>query len=138
MSKGVAIVSGGLDSVTLAYRLKAEGHDVHLLSFDYGQRHSKELRYAKLAARNLGMKWTLVDLTGLGSIFAYNGSASSLVNSQVDVPEGHYTEENMKATVVPNRNMIMLSIAAGLAVSEKAEFIATAVHAGDHAIYPSA
>jgi 7-cyano-7-deazaguanine synthase len=134
--KAVAIVSGGMDSVTLAYKLRGDypDEDLHLLAFDYGQRHNKELLFARGAAVDVGASFDVIDLTGITSLLSQSGS--SLVNRDVDVPDGHYAEESMKITVVPNRNMIMLSLAIGVAVSEKADFVATGVHAGDHAIYP--
>lgn len=130
--KIVAVVSGGMDSTILAHQLAEEGHDLHLLSVDYGQRHKKELTYAEASADRLGVPWRLADLTGITSLLA----GSSLTSDDVDVPAGHYAEDTMKATVVPNRNAIMLNIAAGYAVSIGARHVATGVHAGDHFIYP--
>lgn len=120
-----------MDSTTLAYLLKHEGYDLHILSFDYGQRHAKELEYAAWHAAVLEATWNKVDLTNITHLLS--GSA---LTDDVPVPHGHYTEETMKATVVPNRNAIMLTIAYGAAVARGATCIATAVHAGDHAIYP--
>jgi 7-cyano-7-deazaguanine synthase len=131
--KAVAVVSGGLDSTTLVYSLLAGDFEVDMISFNYGQRHSKELQYARAQAQLLDLRHDVIDLRQLGSLFAASGS--SLVSSN-EVPEGHYAEDNMKATVVPNRNMIMLSIAAGIGVARNADIIATGVHAGDHFIYP--
>jgi 7-cyano-7-deazaguanine synthase len=131
VSKGIAIVSGGLDSVVLAHHL-SRTHDLSIVSFDYGQRHKKELQFAEQAAKDLEVPWTLVDMSFMANLL--HGSA--LTSPEVDVPEGHYADDNMRITVVPNRNSIMLNIAAGIAVAEKASFIATAVHAGDHAVYP--
>jgi 7-cyano-7-deazaguanine synthase len=130
----IAVVSGGLDSTTLVYDLISHGHTVDMVSFDYGQRHSRELNYAHTTSRQLGLRHDIINVSSMTRLFSE--SKSSLVNELVDVPEGHYAEENMKATVVPNRNMIMLSIAAGVAVSRNATGIATAVHSGDHFIYP--
>lgn len=124
-------MSGGLDSTTLAYRLAAEGHQLSLVSFDYGQRHVVELSYARRSARHLGAPHHVVDLTALGPML----SASALTGSQ-PVPDGHYAESSMKATVVPNRNMIFLAIAAGHAISIGADMLAVGVHAGDHFVYP--
>lgn len=131
MSRAVAVVSGGLDSTTLAYRLAAEGHELSLLSFDYGQRHVRELEFAAQTAGRLGAAWRRVDLSAITDLIA-----ASALTGDTPVPEGHYAESSMKATVVPNRNMIMLSIAAGHAVSIGAEVVATGVHAGDHFVYP--
>lgn len=131
-SAAVAIVSGGLDSVTLAHHLAAEGHDLTLVSFDYGQRHARELDFAARAAVRLGASYHCVDLTSVGALL----TGSALTDRSVDVPDGHYTDESMRSTVVPNRNAILLSIATGVAVAQGASVIATGVHAGDHPIYP--
>lgn len=132
MSKAIAIVSGGMDSVTLAYDLAKKGFDLHLLSFNYGQRHKKELLFANMCAQHLGADHDIIDLSGIAPLLDNN----SLLDGSIEVPEGHYEAESMKATVVPNRNAIMLSIATGVAVAEGALCVATGVHAGDHAIYP--
>src|SRR5436305_7267662 len=131
MSKAVAIVSGGLDSVTLAYLLHAQGYDLHLLSFDYGQRHKKELAFAKLCAQRLSAAFDVIDLTGITRFL--KGSA---LTDEIPVPEGHYAASNMAITVVPNRNAIMLSVAYAVAVAEQAQVVAIGVHSGDHFIYP--
>jgi 7-cyano-7-deazaguanine synthase len=115
--------------VTLAYALAQEGNDQELVSFDYGQRHAKELGYAALAADRLGYRHTVVSLPHV-----LLGSA--LTDGSIEVPLGHYADETMRATVVPNRNAIMLSFATGLAVARGAEAVALGVHAGDHPIYP--
>src|SRR5690242_4671396 len=107
----VAIVSGGLDSVTLAYELAADpAMALRLVAFDYGQRHRKEVAFAEEAARALGAEHDLVAVPQLASLLP----GSSLTDDKVAVPEGHYADETMKATVVPNRNAIMLSIATGI------------------------
>jgi 7-cyano-7-deazaguanine synthase len=134
MSKGIVVLSGGLDSVTLLYDMLHHGDEVKALSIDYGQKHKTELQKASIITTGLNVEHHVLDLTYYGWLIS--GSTSSLVNDDVEVPEGSYDGENMKATVVPNRNMIMLSIAAGYAISEEAEYVATGVHAGDHAIYP--
>lgn len=130
-SKAIAIVSGGLDSVTLAYLLHAEGYKMHLLSFDYGQRHKKELTFAKLCAERLDAEFDVVDLSSITRFL--KGSA---LTDTVPVPEGHYAAQNMAITVVPNRNAIMLSVAYAVAVSEQAILVVAGVHSGDHFIYP--
>jgi len=132
--KAVAIVSGGMDSVTLAYYLTSEGYVLHMLSFDYGQRHRKELEFAQRAAKTLAAEWDLIDLKAAGVQRLLRGSA--ITDAAVDVPEGHYSDETMRLTVVPNRNAIMLAIAYAAAVSDRATVVAAAMHAGDHAIYP--
>ena len=131
MTKGVVIVSGGMDSVSLAYMLHQQGHQLKLLSFNYGQRHSKELAFAEQCAKDLGATWHEIDLTHVGSLLS--GSA---LTDDIEVPDGHYTWDTMKITVVPNRNAIMLAVATGIAVSWGANYVATGVHAGDHRIYP--
>ena len=131
---GVAIVSGGLDSVTLLHHLVDTGHQPHVMSFYYGQRHSKELEFARLAAEHFSLPWSMIDLDTVANIL--NDSGSALVNTRVEVPEGKYDSENMKVTVVPNRNMMMASIAASISIAEGGYYIATAVHNGDAAIYP--
>jgi 7-cyano-7-deazaguanine synthase len=128
----VTTLSGGLDSVTLAHVLADEGHDLVCLSFDYGQRHAKEIGFARACAERLGAEHHVMDLRSVGSLL----SGSALTDASVEVPEGHYTDASMAATVVPNRNAIMLSVAVGVAVARGASAVATAVHAGDHPIYP--
>src|SRR6186713_2307438 len=132
MALVVTTLSGGLDSTTLAYELAAAGHELLALSFDYGQRHAKEVEYAARTTAALGAEHHVVDLRSVGPLL----SGSALTSAEVDVPEGHYTDESMAVTVVANRNAIMLSIAVGAAVSRGAEAVAAAVHAGDHTIYP--
>ncbi len=131
VSKAVAIVSGGLDSVTLAHFLHKEGHELHLLSFDYGQRHKKELEFAQLCAKRLEAAFDVIDLTTITRFL----KGSSLTDT-VPVPDGHYAASNMAITVVPNRNAMMLSVAYAVAVAEHAQIVAIGVHAGDHFIYP--
>jgi 7-cyano-7-deazaguanine synthase len=135
MPSAVVVVSGGLDSVTLLHHIHDTnpGHDLHVVSFNYGQRHVKELEFAAYHAQLLNASHEVIDISGITRLLGLSGS--SLV-SDTEVPEGHYAEDNMKATVVPNRNMIMSSIAAGYAVALGAEFMALGVHAGDHFIYP--
>jgi 7-cyano-7-deazaguanine synthase len=130
--KIVTTVSGGLDSVTLAHLLAAEGHELVCLSFDYGQRHVKEIEFARAGAARLGADHHVVDLRSVGALL----TGSALTDDAVDVPEGHYTDDSMRSTVVPNRNAIMLSVAVGVAVARGAEAVAAAIHAGDHPIYP--
>ena len=131
MSRAIAIVSGGLDSVTLAYLLHAEGYDLHLLSFDYGQRHKKELAFAELCAKRLRATFDVIDLSGITRFL--KGSA---LTDAIPVPDGHYAAPTMAITVVPNRNAMMLSVAYAVAVAEQANVVAIGVHAGDHFIYP--
>ena len=127
----LVVCSGGLDSVTLAHKTAAEQAPIHLVSFDYGQRHRKELEYARLCAQRLGVAHDIVDITDIGRRLA--GSA---LTGEEAVPDGHYAEETMRVTVVPNRNAIMLTIAFGLATAKRAQAVAAAMHGGDHFIYP--
>lgn len=129
--KTVAVVSGGMDSITMLHDLVASGHDIEAISFNYGQRHSKELDVARENAETLGIPHKIIDVSFLADLLD-----QSALTGDIDVPEGHYEDENMKLTVVPNRNMIMASIAIGRAVNNKASNIALGVHSGDHAIYP--
>lgn len=131
MGTVVVIYSGGMDSYTLLHKALSEGWRVHALSFDYGQRHSRELDCARQVCRELDVPHQVVDIGSIQSLLG--GSA---LTDEVAVPEGHYEESNMKATVVPNRNMILLSLAIGQAVSLEAEAVWYGAHGGDHAIYP--
>jgi 7-cyano-7-deazaguanine synthase len=134
MSRGIIVISGGLDSVTMLYDLMHQGNEVKALSFDYGQRHKIELMKAGAICSGLDVEHHIVDVSHYG--YLISGGTSALVNDNVEVPEGRYDGDNMKDTVVPNRNMIMLSLAAGYCIAAEAQFVATAVHSGDHAIYP--
>lgn len=127
----VLIHSGGLDSTVLLYKLRADGHELRCLGIDYGQRHRRELEAGQAICRDLGIEYRIADLRGLRPLLA--GSA---LTDDVPVPNGHYTDDTMKATIVPNRNMIMLSAAIGWAVSLEYDGVAYAAHAGDHTIYP--
>lgn len=134
--KLVAVLSGGLDSTTMAHYLEYEGHSfTSFVSFNYGQRHKKELEFAARTAKDFDVKHHIINLWSSGFTDAVASSGSSLV-SDTPVPEGHYAADNMKATVVPNRNMVMIAIAGAIAVAENAHAIAVGVHAGDHFIYP--
>ncbi|GAA3820372.1 MULTISPECIES: 7-cyano-7-deazaguanine synthase QueC [Pseudonocardiaceae] len=128
----VVIASGGLDSTVLAYWLAARHSRLTLLSFDYGQRHRIELDHAAEIARLLDSPHRIIDLTSLGTLL----TGCALTDTSVAVPDGHYTDESMAATVVPNRNAIMLDIAVSVATSVRADAVAFGAHAGDHAIYP--
>lgn len=127
----IAVVSGGLDSVTLAYLLHSQGYALHLLAFDYGQRHAREIEGAESCARHLKAQFSRVDLRALRGLL--KGSA---LTDDIEVPHGHYAAPAMASTIVPNRNAIFLSVAYGAAVAENAQVVACGVHAGDHPIYP--
>ncbi|KND17806.1 7-cyano-7-deazaguanine synthase [Pannonibacter phragmitetus] len=120
-----------MDSVTLAHKVAQEHELIGLVSFNYGQRHLKELDFARACAEDLGVEHIVIDISGIGR--QLSGSA---LTDDVAVPDGHYAEETMRITVVPNRNAIMLAIAFGIAAARGAEAVATAVHGGDHFIYP--
>jgi 7-cyano-7-deazaguanine synthase len=129
--KTIVICSGGLDSVTLAHKVAVENELIGLVTFDYGQRHKKEIDYARKCADRLGALHQLIDISHIGAMLG--GSA---LTHDIAVPDGHYAEETMKVTVVPNRNAIMLAIAYGIASANGADAVAAAVHGGDHFIYP--
>jgi len=128
--KAVLIYSGGLDSTTLLYEYKA---DIALaVTFDYGSKHNaREIACAVENCKRLGIKHLVIPLGFIGQYFK-----SDLLLSGGDIPEGSYADENMKSTVVPFRNGIMLAVAAGLAESNGLDTVLLANHSGDHAIYP--
>lgn len=128
----ILIYSGGIDSTTLLYHLLEEGHEIKTLSVDYGQRHHIEIDCAKDIAQSLGVKHEIADMKGICHLLGGN----SLTSIDLAVPDGHYAEESMKQTIVPNRNMIMLAVAAGWAISQHYDSVSYAAHSGDHAIYP--
>jgi len=131
MTKTIIVLSGGMDSTTLLYKLLNEGKEVKAISFDYGQIHKKELEMARKTCEKVGVDHKIIDVTFLRELL----SNSALTKGE-NVPEGHYANENMVQTVVPNRNMILSSIAIGYAVNEDYDEIALGIHAGDHAVYP--
>ena len=128
--KALLIYSGGLDSTTLLYEYK---DSIALaVTFDYGSKHNaREIAYAIENCKRLGIKHLVIPLGFIGQYFK-----SDLLLSGGEIPEGNYAEENMKSTVVPFRNGIMLSVAAGLAESYGLDTVLLANHSGDHAIYP--
>ena len=137
----VMALSGGMDSTGLLMHLLADGHEVHALSYDYGQKHSLELDRAKaninyLKSKGITVSHKIIDLRSAMSVFH-----SALTDASMDIPEGHYEEEQMKQTVVPNRNAIFSSVLYGYALSialkkDQEVKIALGVHSGDHEIYP--
>jgi len=158
----VAIVSGGLDSTTLVYDMVDQGLRPHVLSFNYGQRHSKELDFADRTCEKLMLRHDIVDLSNITHLISNSALTARPIRcvcdpnpettegplrecpihgddehrAKYEVPEGHYAQDNMSLTVVPNRNMIMLSIACGVAVNNKYKTIGFGAHAGDHPVYP--
>jgi len=130
--KVVVLCSGGMDSVTALYWARREHAVVAVASFDYGAKHNpRELPLAAEHAARLGVRHEVIPLEFVNRLFA-----SDLLQSGGAVPDGHYEAANMKQTVVPFRNAIMLAIAAGFAESLGAEGLVIAAHGGDHAIYP--
>ncbi|MCI2284546.1 7-cyano-7-deazaguanine synthase QueC [Colwellia sp. MSW7] len=130
-NKVVVIYSGGMDSFTVLNRAIKDGKEVFALSFDYGQRHVKELQCASNVCKSLNIKHKVIDISSINQLLA-----GSSLTDDIEIPEGHYAAENMKSTVVPNRNMILLSLAVGYAVSVGASQVYYGAHNGDHAIYP--
>ncbi len=130
--KAVLLHSGGLDSSVLLYHLRDQGHDVAALSVRYGQRHHREIDAAAAICVRAGVEHRVADLAGLRELLV----GSALTDDAVAMPTGGYGIDNMKQTVVPNRNMVLLSVAGAWAVSLKADAVAYAAHGGDHEIYP--
>jgi len=141
IKRAVMSLSGGMDSTGLLLDLLSEGYIVHAISFDYGQKHKLEIQKAKnnieyLSSNGIYVKHDIIDLSSISSLLH-----GSLTDSKKEVPEGHYEEEQMKSTVVPNRNAIFSSVVYACALSKSKKYnsnviIALGVHSGDHAIYP--
>ncbi len=129
--KIVVIFSGGMDSFTLLNRMVKEGHYVSAVTFDYGQRHAKEIQYAESACLELQVPHKVIDITAINQLIQ-----GSSLTSNINIPEGHYADKTMRSTIVPNRNMILLSLAVGYAVSINAAKVFYGAHTGDHTIYP--
>lgn len=130
--KAVVLLSGGLDSVTLLYHATRMHQLAAAISFDYGTRHNpQELACAKYHTQKLKLLHRVIRLDFIGELFN-----SSLLEGGNPIPDGHYEDASMKATVVPFRNAIFLSVATGYAESIGAQAVLIAAHAGDHAIYP--
>ena len=130
MKDTVLILSGGMDSVTLLY--DQQERIALALTFDYGAKHNaREIPFAQLHCERLGIRHVVIPLQFMGQYFE-----SSLLQGGEAIPEGHYADDNMRSTVVPFRNGIMLSIAVGMAESEGLQYVMMANHGGDHTIYP--
>jgi len=130
-------LSGGMDSATLLGLLLEQGHDVHCCLFYYGSKHNKwENKAAKRIVDFYQQHDKLVSANFVNLAGAMDSFQSNLLQSGGEIPEGHYTQESMRQTVVPSRNLIMASIMAGIAESIGAQKIALGVHSGDHFIYP--
>lgn len=130
--KTTLILSGGMDSATLLYDLINMGDEVDAIGVNYKQRHGKELACAATLCNTLGIRFDILDLSGLAGFL----TGSSQSDPSVEVPFGKYDEPSMKLTVVPNRNMFMLAAAGAVAIARKADRLAYGAHAGDHTIYP--
>jgi 7-cyano-7-deazaguanine synthase len=136
--KAIMALSGGMDSATVLAYLLYEQYSVICVNFHYESKHNQWERRASLALighylkniPNITIYYKTIDLSQVFSSFK-----SNLLLSGGDIPEGHYTHESMSKTVVPGRNIIFLSVLAGLAWSEEAQEIAIGIHQGDHAIY---
>lgn len=131
--KAILIYSGGLDSTTLLYDLISQGVDVDCLTFDYGQRHRREIASACEISTELGVRH---DIVPLGSLTPFLESSGSSLVSDSDVPDCYYTDESAKRTVVPGRNLVMLSVAAAIAESRGITKVFYAAHSSDWSIYP--
>lgn len=130
MKDSVIVLSGGMDSTTLLHERKEQ--IALAVTFDYGSKHNaREIECARKNCEMLGVEHIVIPLEFMGKYFK-----SSLLIGGEDIPEGHYADENMKSTVVPFRNGIMLAIAAGIAESRGLKKVMLANHGGDHAIYP--
>ena len=142
--RAVLIVSGGMDSCVLAHYYASAGFNLHLLSFNYGQKHVKELTYAEKYIADLRERFCtgdnaleiVHDVIELPISRLLEDSDSALINANRQMPYGHYTDDSMKATVVPYRNPNMLLQATTVAWNEKARVVAYAAHQGDYAQYP--
>ena len=132
MKKITLIYSGGSDSYTLLHHALSQGMSVDCITFSYGQKHIKEINFAKDNCRELGLEHTLIDIGDPLSIFG----SSSLVDKDNKIPHGSYKEESMKSTIVPNRNMIFMSYAIAYSIAHNIDEVWYGAHAGDHFIYP--
>lgn len=133
MKRTLVILSGGLDSTVLAYHLKKDfvTELVGAVSVNYGQAHLRELECASRTCAALGIPHYLIDIESFGAMLKTNA-----LTGGSELPHGHYEAASMKATVVPNRNMILIALAIGVAIEVEADSVAYGAHAGDHAVYP--
>ncbi|WSQ14931.1 7-cyano-7-deazaguanine synthase QueC [Streptomyces sp. NBC_01231] len=128
----VVVLSGGMDSTTLLAHFAALRFKLVAVTVDYGQRHRKEIDSARRIARHYGAEHHVLEVAGFGTLL----SGAALTDAQVAVPDGHFAEEAMRATVVPNRNAVLANLATSVAVARRADMVALGMHAGDHFIYP--
>ena len=129
--KAVLILSGGVDSTTLLFKMLSDGYEVVALTFDYGQRHRKEISCAERVAQLCRVPQQTVDLTSIAGLLG-----NSALLGGTEVPSCHYTEESARQTIVPDRNMIMLSVAAAYAEANGISEVFYAAHRNDATIYP--
>ena len=129
--KAIVVLSGGMDSTTLLYDVISQDYETYAVSFNYNQKHSRELEMASATCNKLGINHRIIDISVLNEI-----APSALTRDDIEVPKGHYADDNMKLTVVPNRNMVLLSLATSYAISVDATKLFYGAHAGDHDIYP--
>ena len=131
-SPAIVILSGGMDSTTLLHFLAQANRQVYGISFFYGQRHKKELEFAEYWGKKLCQQWQQIDISFMQRI----ASHSALLDSAIDLPHEHYTHQNQQITVVPNRNMVMTSIAVAWAENMGISQVYFGAHLNDRAIYP--
>lgn len=131
LKKAVVVLSWGLDSTVLLYEVVSKWYEPYAITFNYGQKHNKEVEFAKKTCEYLWIEHKIVDVSFLKDLLD-----SALLDDNKEIPEWDYKEENMKSTVVPSRNLIFSSIAIGYWQSIGAEIVALWVHWGDHTIYP--
>lgn len=127
----LVILSGGMDSTTLLYDTISKGYKTFAISFDYGQKHKVEIQLASKTCKKLGINHKIVNVDVLNEL-----APSALTRKDWKVPEGRYDSKVMKQTVVPNRNMVLISLATSYAISIGAKKLFYGAHAGDHTIYP--
>jgi 7-cyano-7-deazaguanine synthase len=135
LEKAIAIVSGGIDSCTLLYDLLNQNFETHALTFEYGQKHSKEIEAAKRITSKLGIDHKIIDISAVGEII----NSSSLINVELSIPKVPETVEHydtLQSTIVPNRNSIFLSLAIAYAVNIGANKVFYGAHASDRGVYP--
>lgn len=128
----VVVLSGGMDSTTLMAHYAALQFRLIAVTVDYGQRHHREIDSARAVAAHFGADHRVVELGGFGALL----SGSALTDDTVEVPSGHYAEQSMRTTVVPNRNAVLVNVAVAVGVAVRAGTVALGVQAGDHSVYP--
>jgi 7-cyano-7-deazaguanine synthase len=128
----IVVLSGGMDSTTLMAHYASLRFTLVAVTIDYGQRHRREIESARAVAAHYGAAHKVIDISGFGSLL----TGSALTDDGVAVPDGHYAEESMRATVVPNRNAVLANVAVSVGVAQRADVVALGMHAGDHFVYP--